>query len=156
MAKNYYTQEGFEKAKSELEFLETTERQRIIQAMREARAQGDLSENAEYDAAKEAQAKLDSRIAELKMALGNAHIVSADNVNTSQISILSQVKVKNITNGATLTYTLTPPNEVDLKAGKISASSPIGKGLLGKKVGDKAKITVPAGEFTFEILEIKF
>ena len=124
--------------------------------MAEARAQGDLSENAEFDAAKEAQAKLESKIAELRMALANAKIVSADNVNTSQASILSQVKVKNMDNGAVITYTLVPPNEVNLKAGKISTSSPIGKGLLGKKIGEKTTVTVPAGEFNFEILQISF
>lgn len=150
----YYTQEGFEEAKKELRHLQTTEMTRITQEMADAIAQGDLSENAEFDAAKEAQQMLSKQIAELQTKLGNARIVSPENVNTSQVSILSKVTLKNTADQTTLVYTLVPPSEANLSQGKISVASPIGKGLLGKKVGDKTSINIPAGSITYEILDI--
>lgn len=153
---HYHTPASFEKSKQELQRLKTEERARISQEMAEARAKGDLSENAEFDAAKEAQEILEKKIAELQLQLSSARIINESNLNTSQVSILSKVKLKNITNAMMVHYTLVPQSEANFREGKISVSSPIGKGLLGKKVGEKASIDVPAGKMTFEILEISF
>jgi transcription elongation factor GreA len=150
----YYTQEGFQKLKEELEHLESVERPEISRQIAEARDKGDLSENAEYDAAKNAQGMLELQIAKLQEEIRNARIIDESKMDTSKVLILSVVKIKNLKNNTTMTYTLVPENEADLKAGKISVSSPIAKGLLGKKVGDKAEIQVPAGKMAFEIIEI--
>jgi transcription elongation factor GreA len=150
----YYTQEGFQKLKEELEHLESVERPEISRQIAEARDKGDLSENAEYDAAKNAQGMLELQIAKLQEEIRNARIIDESKIDTSKVLILTVVKIKNLKNNAMMTYTLVPENEADLKAGKISVSSPIAKGLLGKKVGDKAEIQVPAGKMTFEIIEI--
>ena len=150
----YYTEEGLQKLKSELHQLETVERRKCTAAVAEARDKGDLSENAEYDAAREAQALLEVRIGKLKDVIANASLVDESQLDLSKVSILTTVKIKNSKNGTTMKYTLVAENEADLKAGKISVDSPIGKGLLGKKVGEKAVVQVPAGDITFEILEI--
>jgi transcription elongation factor GreA len=151
----YYTKEGFQKLKEELEHLESVERPAISRQIAEARDKGDLSENAEYDAAKNAQGMLELQISKLQEEIRNARIIDESKMDTSKVLILSVVKIKNLNNNAVMTYTLVPENEADLKSGKISVSSPIAKGLLGKKVGDKAEIQVPAGKMTFEIIEIK-
>ncbi|RLD37348.1 MAG: transcription elongation factor GreA [Bacteroidetes bacterium] len=150
----YYTKEGFQKLKEELEHLESVERPDISKQIAEARDKGDLSENAEYDAAKNAQGMLELQISKLQSEIRNARIIDESKMDTSKVLILSVVKIKNLKNKAVMTYTLVPENEADLKAGKISVSSPIAKGLLGKKVGDTADIQVPAGKVTFEIVEI--
>ena len=151
----YYTKEGFQKLKEELEHLESVERPEISRQIAEARDKGDLSENAEYDAAKNAQGMLELQISKLQEEIRNARIIDESKMDTSKVLILSIVKIKNLKNNAVMTYTLVPENEADLKSGKISVSSPIAKGLLGKQVGDKAEIQVPAGKMTFEIIEIK-
>jgi transcription elongation factor GreA len=145
----YYTKEGFEKLKSELEQLIHIERPSISAQIAEARDKGDLSENAEYDAAKNAQGMLEMRISKVQEMLRNARLMDA-----SKVQILSTVKIKNLKNNAEMTYTLVPENEADLKAGKISVTSPIAKGLLGKKMGSKVDITIPSGSINVEILEI--
>ncbi len=150
----YYTKEGFQKLKEELEHLESVQRPEISRQIAEARDKGDLSENAEYDAAKNAQGMLELQIAKLQAEIRNARIIDESKMDTSKVLILSVVKIKNLKNNAVMTYTLVPENEADLKSGKISVSSPISKGLLGKKVGDTAEIQVPAGKVTFEIIEI--
>jgi transcription elongation factor GreA len=150
----YYTEEGLQKLKSELHHLETVERKKCTAAVAEARDKGDLSENAEYDAAREAQGLLEVRIAKLKDVIANARLVDETQLDLSKVSILTTVKIKNTNNGATMKYTLVAENEADLKAGKISVDSPIGRGLLGKKVGEKTLVKVPAGNVTFEIMEI--
>lgn len=150
----YYTQEGFQKLKEELEHLESVQRPEISRQIAEARDKGDLSENAEYDAAKNAQGMLELQISKLQEEIRNARIIDESKMDTSKVLILSNVKIKNLKNNAVMTYTLVPENEADLKAGRISVSSPIAKGLLGKKVGDTADIQVPAGKVTFEIIEI--
>jgi transcription elongation factor GreA len=150
----YYTEEGLQKLKTELHQLETVERRKCTAAVAEARDKGDLSENAEYDAAREAQALLEVRIAKLKEVIANARLVDDSQLDLSKVSILTTVKIKNTANGAVMKYTLVAENEADLKAGKISVDSPIGKGLLGKKVGEKTDVQVPAGKITFEIVEI--
>ncbi len=150
----YYTEEGFQKLKEELEHLQSVERPDISKQIAEARDKGDLSENAEYDAAKNAQGMLELQISKLQTEIRNARIIDESKMDTSKVLILSVVKIKNLKNKAVMTYTLVPENEADLKAGKISVSSPIAKGLLGKKVGDTADIQIPAGKVTFEIIEI--
>ncbi len=150
----YYTEEGFQKLKEELEHLESVERSSISRQIAEARDKGDLSENAEYDAAKNAQGMLELQISKLQEEIRNARIIDESKMDTSKVLILSIVKIKNLKNKAVMTYTLVPENEADLKVGKISVSSPIARGLLGKKVGDTADIQVPAGKMTFEIIEI--
>jgi transcription elongation factor GreA len=150
----YYTEEGLTKLKAELHHLESVERKVATQAIVEARDKGDLSENAEYDAAREAQALLEIRIAKLKDILANARIVDESKLDLSKASILTTVKIKNLNNGATMKYTLVAENEADLKAGKISVDSPIGRALLGKKVGEKVDVQAPAGKITFEVAEI--
>lgn len=150
----YYTKEGFQKLKEELEHLESVQRPEISRQIAEARDKGDLSENAEYDAAKNAQGMLELQISKLQEEIRNARIIDESKMDTSKVLILSLVRIKNLKNNKEMTYTLVPENEADLKTGKISVSSPIAKGLLGKKVGDTAEIQVPAGKVTFEILEI--
>lgn len=151
---SYYTEEGLKKLKDELNYLKTTARPDISKQIAEARDKGDLSENAEYDAAKEAQGLLELKIAKLGVVVGNARVMDEKNIDTSKVSVLSKIKIKNKKNGATMTYTLVSEEEADLKTGKISVQSPIGKGLLGKKVGDTTEIQVPAGKVEFEVLEI--
>jgi transcription elongation factor GreA len=150
----YYTEEGLKKLKDELHLLRTKERKAATQAIVEARDKGDLSENAEYDAAREAQAMLEHRIAKLEDIIANARIVDETKLDLSKASILTTVKIKNLTNGSSMKYTLVAENEADLKAGKISVDSPIGRALLGKKVGEKVDVMVPAGKITFEVSEI--
>ncbi len=150
----YYTEEGLQKLKDELDHLTRVERRKISEAIAEARDKGDLSENAEYDAAKEAQGMLEMKIAKLQNIIANARIIDESKMDSSKVLILSKVRIKNLKNGATMTYTLVPEKEADLKSGKISVNSPIAKGLLGKKVGDTVEISVPAGNIRFEIVEI--
>jgi len=150
----YYTEEGLQKLRDELDHLTRVERRKISEAIAEARDKGDLSENAEYDAAKEAQGMLEMKIAKLQEIISNARIIDESKMDSSKVLILSKVKIKNLKNGATMTYTLVPEKEADLKSGKLSVNSPIAKGLLGKSVGDVVEITVPAGNIQFEIVEI--
>ncbi len=150
----FLTEEGLGKLKAELEQLMKVERPKISQQIGEARDKGDLSENAEYDAAKEAQGLLEAKIAKLQEVVRNARIIDESKLDDSKVFLLSKVKIKNLKNGATMTYTIVPENEADLKSGKISVSSPIAKGLLGKEVGDTAEIQVPAGTIPFEVVEI--
>jgi transcription elongation factor GreA len=151
---SYFTEEGLKKLKDELHHLKTHERSYISRQIAEARDKGDLSENAEYDAAKEAQGLLELKISKLEEVLSNARVIDESTLDTSKALVLSKVKIKNTANKTEMTYTLVAENEADLKAGKISVDSPIGKGLLGKKVGDVAEIKVPSGIMKFEILEI--
>ena len=150
----YYTKEGIEKLKEELHYLKTEGRAQIAKAIAEARDKGDLSENAEYDAAKEAQGLHEAKIAKLGDLLANARLIDESKLDASKVLALSIVKIKNVKNGASMTYQLVSETEADLKSGKISVKSPIAKGLLGKSVGDKVEIAVPAGNMEFEILEI--
>ncbi len=150
----YYTKEGLQKLRDELNQLKDVERPKASAAIAEARDKGDLSENAEYDAAKEAQGLLEMRIARLEKTLSNARLIDESQLDTSKALILSTVTIKNKVNNQQMTYTLVAESEADLKTGKISVNSPIGKGLLGKSVGDKAEIQVPNGIIQFEILEI--
>lgn len=150
----YLTKEGLQSLKEELHFLRTAERARIADAIAEARAHGDLSENAEYDAAKEAQGQLEARIAKIETTIGNARIVDESQVDTSKAFILSNVRVKNHKTGSEQLFTLVSEQEANLAEGKISIKSPIGKGLLGRSVGDTIEISVPAGKVKLEILEI--
>lgn len=151
---SYYTQEGLKRLKEELDQMERVERPKITEQIAEARDKGDLSENAEYDAAKEAQGMLEMKIAKLKDTLAHARLVDETQMDTSKVLILTKVRIKNIANGMEMTYTLVAEQEADLKAGKISINSPIGKGILGKSVGEIAEVVVPAGTMKFEILEI--
>lgn len=150
----YYTKEGLKRELDELERLKTVERPAISMQIAEAREKGDLSENAEYDAAKNAQGMLELRIAKMEEALSNARVIDESQLDLGRISILSKVKLKNLKNNAVMSYTLVPENDADIKQGKISVSSPVAKGLLGKNLGEKVDIKVPAGILTFEILEI--
>jgi len=151
---SYYTEQGLNKLKNELSELKTKGRSDIAKQIAEARDKGDLSENAEYDAAKNAQGLLELKIAKLETVVGNARVIDISKIDTSQVSILSKVKIKNTKNGMELTYTIVSEEEADLKAQKISVKSPIGQGLLGKKVGEKAVVTAPGGKMEFKILEI--
>lgn len=151
---SYYTAEGLKKLKDELEQLKSVERPKASQAIADARDKGDLSENAEYDAAKEAQGLLELKIAKMEEVVSTARIIDESQLDESKALVLSTVKIKNQSNGMILTYTLVAESEADLKAGKISVTSPIGKGLLGKSVGEIAEIKVPNGQMNFEILEI--
>ncbi|HLN95720.1 MULTISPECIES: transcription elongation factor GreA [unclassified Flavobacterium] len=151
---SYYTAEGLKKLKDELDQLKNVERPKASQAIAEARDKGDLSENAEYDAAKEAQGLLEMRISKLEDLYANARLIDESQLDLSKVLVLSKVKIKNVGNGMVLNYTLVAESEADLKSNKISVTSPIGKGLLGKSVGDLAEITVPNGKLQFEILEI--
>lgn len=150
----YLTQEGLDKLKAELEHLKRVERPKISQQIGEARDKGDLSENAEYDAAKEAQGLLELKISKMEAMVGDAKVIDESKLDTDKVLILSKVKLKNQANGAEMTYTLVPENEADLKEKKISVDSPIGKGLLGKKVGEIAEITIPNGVVKFQVVEI--
>ena len=155
MAKiNYYTPEGLQSLKDQLNELKTVQRPAISQQIGEARDKGDLSENAEYDAAKEAQGILEMKISKLESVISNARLIDDSNIDNSKVYILSNVKIKNIANGMEIDYTLVAENEADLKARKISVESPIGKGLLGKSKGDIADIITPGGTMQFEIVEI--
>lgn len=155
MAKiSYMTEEGLKKLKEEVEHLIRVERPKISAQIAEARDKGDLSENAEYDAAKEAQGMLEMKIAKLQEKIRNARVIDKSQIDTSSVQIMNKVKLKNIKNGAIMEYTLVAENEANLKAGKISIETPIAKGLLGKKKGDVAKIKVPNGLLEFEILDI--
>ncbi len=151
---SYYTAEGLKKLRKELHHLKDVERPKASQAIAEARDKGDLSENAEYDAAKEAQGLLEMKISKMEETLSNARLIDESQLDTSKVLVLSTVKLQNKNNGTEIKYTLVAESEADLKQGKISVSSPIGKGLLGKKVGDTAEIKVPNGTLEFEILEI--
>ena len=152
---NYVTKEGLAKMKAELEHLESVERPKITQQIAEARDKGDLSENTEYDAAKEAQGLLEMKISKLLDTIANSKIIEEDQIDTSKVSILTTVKLKNNATKAEQKFTLVPDNESDLKVGKISVNTPIAKGLLGKSVGETADITLPNGnKLSFEILEI--
>ncbi len=150
----YYTKEGFEELKRDLERMEKFERPKISAQIAEARDKGDLSENAEYDAAKEAQGHLEAKIAQLQDLLISARVIDETKLDTSRVHILTTVKLKNLKNDATMAYQLVPERESDIKAGKISVTSPIAKGLMGKKVGDKVEVKVPIGIIPFEIIEI--
>lgn len=151
---SYYTAEGLKKLREEVDHLKSIERPKASQAIAEARDKGDLSENAEYDAAKEAQGLLEMRISKMEELLANARLIDESQLDLSKALVLSTVKIKNKTNGMEMTYTLVAESEADLKTGKISVTSPIGKGLLGKKVGEIAEINVPNGTLQFEIIEI--
>ena len=151
---SYYTEEGLKKLKEELNLLKDIERPRASNAIAEARDKGDLSENAEYDAAKEAQGMLEMRISKLEERLSSARVIDESQLDNSKVLVLSKVKIKNQVNGMTMDYTLVADCEADLSLGKISVNSPIGKGLLGKSVGDIAQISVPSGLINFEIIEI--
>lgn len=151
---SYYTAEGLKKLREELEHLKSIERPKASQAIAEARDKGDLSENAEYDAAKEAQGLLEMRIAKMEELVANARLIDESQLDLSKVLVLSTVKIKNQTNGMEMKYTLVAESEADLKSGKISVTSPIGKGLLGKSVGEIAEINVPNGVLKVEILEI--
>ncbi|MCK5815753.1 MAG: transcription elongation factor GreA [Flavobacteriaceae bacterium] len=151
---SYYTPEGFKKLKDELEHLEGRERPRVTQEIADARDKGDLSENAEYHAAKEEQSLLELKIAKMKQVFSTARIIDESQFDNSKVLILSKVKIRNTANKMEVTYTLVADSEADLKQGKISVNSPIGKGLLGTVVGDIAEIQVPNGIMKFEIIEI--
>jgi len=151
---SYYTAEGLKKLRDELNQLKDVERPKASQAIADARDKGDLSENAEYDAAKEAQGLLEMRISKMEEILANARLIDESVLDTSKVLVHSKVKIKNQANGMEMTYKLVAQSEADLKTGKISVDSPIGKGLLGKKVGDTAEIIVPNGTLKFDILEI--
>lgn len=148
------TEEGLRKLKEELHEMETVERPRIIAAIAEAREKGDLSENAEYDAAKEAQGALETKIAQLKLRLMDARVLDASDIKTDEVQILTKVRVRQRNNGAEKTFQLVTEGEANLALGKISVTTPIAKGLMGKKVGEIAQVQVPAGIIEFEILEI--
>src|SRR5690606_37284348 len=152
----YVTKEGLDKLRAELEHLESIERPKSSQQIAEARDKGDLSENAEYDAAKEAQGLLELKIGKLKDQVANSRVIDASQLDSSKVSILSSVKIKNTANGMEMSYTLVPETEADLSKGRISVNTPIAKGLLGKAVGDLADISLPNGmQMKFEILDIK-
>ena len=150
----YFTQEGYDKIANELEDLKTRGRSEAAKAIAEAREKGDLSENAEYDAAKDAQGMLEMKIHELETSIANAQIIDSSKVDTSQVSILTKVKIKNLKVNKEMQYQIVSESEADLKAKKLSIDSPIGKGLVGKKIGDIADIQTPAGMMKFEILDI--
>lgn len=154
MATTYMTADGLQKLKEELLFLEGVERPRVIAAIAEARDKGDLSENAEYDAAKEEQGQLESKIAMLKAKIIDARIIDETSIKTDEVQILTKVKVKNTKNGQVKEYQLVTEGEANILEGKIAVTTPIAKGLLGKKVGELAQVKVPAGTIEFEILEI--
>ena len=154
MATTYMTAEGLQKLKEELQHLESVERPRVIAAIAEAREKGDLSENAEYDAAKEEQGVLESKIALIKSKLADARIIDETDVNTDEVQILTKVRVQNLKTGQEKVYQLVTEGEANILEGKIATTTPIAKGLMGKKVGDTAEVVVPAGKMEFKILEI--
>lgn len=151
---SYLTKEGYDRVKNELDELKTVERQKIARQIAEAREKGDLSENAEYDAAKEAQGLLELKIQQIETMLSSARILREEDLDASQVVILSTVKIKNVKTGKEVEYMLVSETEADLKQGKISVTSPIGQGLLGKKVGEKAQVKTPQGSMEFEVLNI--
>ena len=151
---NYYTAEGLQKLKDELNHLRTVERPSISEQIGEARDKGDLSENAEYDAAKEAQGILEMKISKMEAIVANARLIDETHMDNSKVFILSKVKIRNMSNAMDIEYTLVAENEADIKVRKISIDSPIGKGLLGKKVGDVVDIQTPGGLLQFEIIDI--
>ncbi len=151
----YFTEEGLQKLKEELEYLKSVERPKVIQQIAEARDKGDLSENAEYDAAKEAQGHLEDRINKLEIIYSNARVVDTSKLDFSSVRLLTKVTIKNISNNSEMAYSIVPEPEADLKSKKISVSSPIGKGLLGKSVGEIAEIQVPNGIIKFEVVKIE-
>ncbi len=151
---SYYTREGLKKLKDELNHLKDIERPKASNAIAEARDKGDLSENAEYDAAKEAQGMLEMKISKMEDVVANARLIDESQLDLSKVLVLSKVTIKNLNNQMEMNYTLVAESEADLKTGKISVNSPIGKGLLGKKVGEIAEINVPNGTLKFEILSI--
>jgi transcription elongation factor GreA len=154
MAISYMTKEGFDKKMAELAHLENVERPEVVRAIAEARDKGDLSENAEYDAAKERQGMLEAKIAELKNLVATARIIDESKITTDEVQLLNKVTIKNVKNGAQMTYTLVTETESNLREGKISITTPIAKGLLGHKVGDVVDVNVPAGVMKFEIVDI--
>ncbi len=154
MATSYMTQEGYKKLLEELNQMENVQRPAISRQIAEARDKGDLSENAEYDAAKEAQGMLEMKIAKLKESVANARFLDEKNLNTDTVQILNKVKIKNTSNGQAMTYMIVSESEANLKAGKLSINTPIAQGLLGKKVGDFVEVKVPSGLIRFEIIEI--
>ena len=151
---SYYTKKGLKKLKDELNHLKDIERPKASNAIGEARDKGDLSENAEYDAAKEAQGMLEMKISKMEDIMANARLIDESQLDLSKILVLSKVKIKNLNNQVEMNYTLVAESEADLKSGKISVNSPIGKGLLGKKVGEIAEVVVPNGTLKFEIISI--
>jgi transcription elongation factor GreA len=151
---SYITEEGLQKLKAELEHLKNVERPAISRQIAEARDKGDLSENAEYDAAKDAQGMLEMRIAKLEEMIANARVIDESKIDTSKVQVMNRVKIRNKKTNAILEYVLVPESEANLKEGKISVNSPIAKALLGKKVSDEVEVTIPAGKVLFEILEI--
>ena len=152
--KNILTYEGLKKLEDELENLKVVRRKEVSQKIKEAREQGDLSENAEYDAAKDAQGLLEAKIAQLQDVISNCRIIDESQIDTSKVQILNKVTIKNIKTKATMTYTLVSESEADFKAGKLSITTPIAKALIGKKLGDKVEVQVPAGTMEFEIMDI--
>jgi len=150
----YLTQEGYERLNAELDELKSTERRKIAAAIAEAREKGDLSENAEYDAAKDAQGLLELKINNMEKVLANARVLDASQLDTSKVTVLCKVRIKNVKNGKEITYHLVAESEADLKTRKISVTSPVGKGLLGKAVGEIASVETPRGSMEFEIMEI--
>ena len=154
MAFTYMTKEGFDKKMAEVSYLENVERPRVIQAIAEARDKGDLSENAEYDAAKEAQGMLENKIAQLKNLLATARIIDESKIDTDTVGLLNAVTIKNVKNGAMMTYTIVSETEANLKQQKISSTTPIAKALMGRKVGDVVDVKAPAGTMQFEIIKI--
>ncbi len=156
MAYNYMTQQGYDNLVAEINELESVQRPEISRQIAEARDKGDLSENAEYDAAKEAQGLLEGKIAQLKTILSNARIIDESRLSTDSVQILNKVTIKNLKNGAQMSYTLVSDSEANLKQNKISINTPIAKGLMGKKVGDVVEVQTPGGIVSFEIVEIGF
>ncbi|MBQ4367439.1 MAG: transcription elongation factor GreA [Muribaculaceae bacterium] len=154
MAISYMTQEGYDKKMEELAHLENVERPAVVQAIADARDKGDLSENAEYDAAKERQGMLEAKIAELKSLVANARIIDESKVGTDEVQLLNKVTIKNMKNNMNMTYTIVTEHEANLREGKISITTPIAKGLIGHKVGDVVEVKAPAGVMQFEIIEI--
>jgi len=154
MAISYMTKEGYNKLLEEINYLESEKRPAITRQIAEARDKGDLSENAEYDAAKEAQGMLEAKIAQLKIVLSNARVIDESQISTDSVQILNKVTIRNTKNNQQIVYTLVSESEADLKAGKIASSTPIGKGLMGKKVGEIVEIKVPSGVISFEIMDI--
>ena len=154
MAVSYMTEEGYNKILAEINYLETVKRPEISQQIAEARDKGDLSENAEYDAAKEVQGIMEAKLAQLKGLIANARLIDPSRVQTDEVQILNKVKIKNVKNKAVMTYTLVSDSEANLKEGKIAINTPIAQGLLGKKVGDIVEIKVPSGIMQFEIMDI--
>ncbi len=151
---HYMTEEGYKKVLEELQYLESVERPKISKQIAEARDKGDLSENAEYDAAKEAQGMLEMKISQMKDMIASARVIDESKLSIDSVQLLNKVTIKNVANGQTMTYTIVSENEANLKERKLAINTPIAKGLIGKKVGEKAEITVPTGKMIFEIVEI--